>query len=114
MKNTPIYQEVTVSSGLKVHMRPRTYEEWEKQEQAKITELERISALDGQALGLEAAIQRANLALRGDRLSVWVKDFAKEKGNYSLREIAEVEKIALDMENIEIPLGNSESGGSGQ
>lgn len=117
MKDVIEYHEKTLSSGKAVHIRPRDYDTWEKQEEARLKLLEGVDvtkAPEGSTvLAVELALQRANMAVRGTRLASWVKDFDKEKKKLSLRDIAEIEKIALELESVEIPLGNLEDGGNG-
>lgn len=110
------YIDKTVSSGAVVKIRPRTYEEWEKQEEERLKSIEAVPNLaqGGNIQEVELSLQRANLAVRNSRLSVWVKDFDKVKGKLTLRDIAEIEQAALELEQMEIPLGNSETGGDGQ
>jgi hypothetical protein len=107
------YTKLKVSSGIEVAIRPRTYEEWEKQENERLRMVEMIDSLaDTPAQNL--ALQRTALALRDARLNLYVEQFAKKKKELTLRDIAEIEKFALKLEGEEIPLGNSETGGNGQ
>ncbi len=110
------YLEKSLSSGRKVSLRARTYEEWEKQEDKRLKMLEGAGMRGEGPLDfmVEVALQGAHKAMREHRLTAWVKDFPKLKGELTLRDIAEIEKTALDLESVEIPLGNSVPGGDGQ
>ena len=110
------YVPHTLTSGLEVFLRPRTYAEWEKQEEARLQELEAIPKLTKEKrLGeAEISMQRGGLVVRNARLSCWIKDFSGLKEKLTLRDIAEIEDAAIALETVEIPLGNSENGGSGQ
>ena len=110
--NKPEYQELSLSSGRIVRMRPRTYREWEDQEESRLKAVEDMNAMaDPDARGL--VMQRVSLSIRNARLDRWVENFAIEKESLSLREVEEIERIALDCEKEEIPLGNSETGSAG-
>ena len=108
------YTKLRVSSGAEVEIRPRTYAEWEQQEELRIKAVESVPNLaqGGNIQEVELGLQRANLKVRNARLGLWVKDFAGKKANLSLRDVAEIEKAALDLESAEIPLGNSGTGGT--
>lgn len=113
---THVYTPFTLSSGLAVEIRSRTYEEWEKQEEERLALLESVPniAKEGNMQDLELALQKAALSVRNGRLALWVNSFEGMKSQLTLREIAEIEKKALELEELEVPLGNSEPGGSGQ
>jgi hypothetical protein len=104
-----------VSSGLEVEIRPRSYEEWEKQEDARLAAIEGVPALldAGKRPQGEMLLQRAFRDTRSLRLAVWVKDFPKLKGKLTLRDIAEIERFAEALEAVEIAEGNSGAGGNG-
>ena len=116
VKEASAYQEKKLSSGRVVHIRPRTYDEWEAQEGVRLKAVEDVPALSkaGDIQGAELAFQRAALQTRGLRLSVWVKDFAKERNKLTMRDIAEIENAAVELESEEIAVKNSKTGGDGQ
>ena len=62
----------------------------------------------------ELALQRATLVVRGNMLALWVFDFSVKKAVLTLRDVAETEEYARKLEAVEIPLGNSATGGDGQ
>lgn len=110
------YVERQVPSGQTVFIRARTYSEWEEQEMARLETLESLPELvaAGNVQKLELTLQRANITVRNTRLESWVKDFAEVKVALTLRDVAEIENAALELEAVEIPLGNSNVGGDGQ
>lgn len=110
------YVEKIVSSGQTVKVRARTYSEWEDQENSRLALVASIPDLakDGSVQEAELVLQRASFSVRNARLCAWVEDFDTVKGALTLRDIAEIERTALELEREEIPLGNSEAGGGGQ
>ena len=110
------YTEFKVSSGLTVQIRPRSYAEWEKQEDQR---LELISSLPavmeaGKMQAAELLVQKQYRQVRTERLVIWVKDFLQHKDSLTMRDIKEIETAAEALEAVEIPLGNSDAGGSTQ
>jgi hypothetical protein len=112
-KDKTEYRTVRLSSGASVRIRPRTYGEWEEQEEARMDMIDGISG-NPDAERQSLTLQRAGIVIRNSRLNSWVEGFAGKKGELSLRDVAEIEKFALECEALEIPLGNSETGGDGQ
>lgn len=110
------YTPVTTSSGMQVEIRSRTYTEWEAQEEQRLKSLEGVAVLEEEDKKMQAelAMQRAGLSMRNARLATWVKNFDKVKSSLTVHDITEIEKAALKLEQEEIPLGNSESGGDGR
>jgi hypothetical protein len=105
-----------VSSGLEVEIRPRTYGEWEEQEEMRLKYYEHLPELakTGRVSEAELIMQRGGLVVRNARLGVWVKNFADVKSKLTLRDIAEIEKAAVALESVEIQEGNLSTGGNGQ
>lgn len=107
------YMTVTLSSGKTVDLRPRTFDEWEKQDDERLTAMEAAQST-GANLPAMVFLQRVERTLRGRRLETCVRDFAARKSVLTLRDVVEIEKHIVSLESEEIPLGNSENGGSGQ
>lgn len=109
------HSPLKLSTGLEVHIRPRSYQEWEDQEDARLVMVEELAELnrEGKTRESEVHVQRCYRRMRRDRLTCWIKDFERIKTGLSLRDVAEIEKAAQEMEAGEIPLGNSDAGGSG-
>ncbi len=102
------YTELKLSSGQTVQVRARTYEEWEGMEQERLDMLEELAKpeIADSPRRIEGLLQRRFHLLRGKLLAMQVKDFAKLKPGLSLRDVAEIEKKAKELEELEIPLGN--------
>jgi hypothetical protein len=110
------YTKLKVSSGLEAEIRPRTYGEWEAQEDARLAAIDGIPALidEGKRPEAEKVLQRVYRDSRSTRLASWVKDFDSLKDKLTLRDIAEIEKAAEALEVLEIEQGNLNAGGNGQ
>lgn len=114
--NTFTFTRFKTSSGLDVAIRPRSYAEWEKQEDARIAAIDGIPALleEGKRPEAETILQRVYRDARSARLNAWVDDFDKLKGKLTLRDVAEIEKAAEALELPEVTVGNLDAGGNGQ
>lgn len=109
------YTTYTLSTGKTVNLRSRTYAEWEKQEQERLAELEKLDTLlyDEDVRKANRAAQRGYISLRTSLLAMQMENFEQEKDTLTLREVEEIEKLTSALETEEIPLGNSSAGGDG-
>jgi hypothetical protein len=109
-------REVTTPSGFIVRIRPRTYSQWEDMENKRADYEQQIANARKEMPeneGYYSLVLRLNRQFRTERLNVQVMEFDEMKKVLPLSDIAWIETQLDKLDGMEIPLGNSPSGGSG-
>lgn len=102
------YAEFKCSSGKTVDLRPRSYEEWEAQEDKRLEMAAQLDEMekDGKKSEAHLRLQRLYREVRTLRLTACVKDFAARKSGLGLGDVAEIEKELERLESFTVPEGN--------